>query len=924
MALALWNAQQTVNTTTAGIQDQPHITQLTDGTMVVAWVDYSSGNQDVKFQRFDALGNKIGVETLAHGASASDQTACDITALSTGGYVISYWDVQANTLFAQKFAASGTLDGGAIALSNPPYLDLFGVPPRIQATQNGEFVVVYETNNYVTGTSGADLVGRVVNAAGVPQVAFSIATASAGNQYVSSITATGAGFVVAWYDEASSHTKLRIFSQTGTAFSAEVLLPDAAHLADIQFAPSITQLSNGNFVATWSDSTPTSTGTDIRGQVFTSSGAPFGSEFLAGPNQIGDQTVSKVIALADGKFMVIYSTSGFVGNNPLHAQMFNADGSSNGGDVLLTGTDSNSGAGGATIDAVTLADGRVAVVWPDLYADSANTGLINFGVIMQILDPREGVFNGTVGDDRIYGHDGNNDDFNGMGGNDTLWGLAGNDTLHGGDGSDTLDGGRGDDTLYGDAGNDMLIGDLGDDVLNGGSGDDTVSGGDGNDRIVISGLSPGRDAIDGGAGVDTLDLSAFTGSVWVDYNFQGDDVWSFSGGVWNRVADLTSVEKLIASSGDDQIRLDDADNVASGGAGNDLIYGRGGNDTLDGGAGNDKLFGEAGNDKLTADAGTDELYGGDGNDGFVFKGGAANGIDWAQGDAGIDTADFSGMTEKLWIDLTFSNVEAWTYIGGVYAGLTYLRGIENIVGSNLDDVMYGDANANQISGGGGADYILGRAGNDVLIGNDGNDRLFGGDGADTLSGDLGADELYGENGDDTFLFTGSGNAGRDWVDGGANSDTADFSGLSGFAWVDLTATGNEAWINYAGNWSVLAQLISVENMTGSQANDQFWGDANANIFIGGQGDDTMYGRGGIDTFKYTARGFGQDKVMDYVDGTDRLSFGSTVATDISNFTITGNGTNQVIMTLTSDPSSSVTLNGAAPITITNADIDFFV
>jgi Ca2+-binding RTX toxin-like protein len=135
---------------------------------------------------------------------------------------------------------------------------------------------------------------------------------------------------------------------------------------------------------------------------------------------------------------------------------------------------------------------------------------------------------------------------------------------------------------------------------------------------------------------------------------------------------------------------------------------------------------------------------------------------------------------------------------------------------------------------------------------------------------------------------------------------------------------NEAWINYNGTYTVLAQLISVENLTGSQGNDQFWGDANANTFIGGQGDDVIYGRGGIDTFKYTTRGFGQDRVMDYADGTDRLSFSSIVATDISNFTITGQGTNQVVMTLTSDPSSTITLNGTAPITINNADIDYVV
>lgn len=88
------------------------------------------------------------------------------------------------------------------------------------------------------------------------------------------------------------------------------------------------------------------------------------------------------------------------------------------------------------------------------------------------------------------------------------------------------------DTFVGSSNADTVDGDLGDDVLNGGAGDDTVSGGDGNDTIIISGTNTGRDVIDGGVGTDTLDLSAFTGTVWVDYAFQGDDVWTFSGGAW--------------------------------------------------------------------------------------------------------------------------------------------------------------------------------------------------------------------------------------------------------------------------------------------------------------------------------------------------------------------------------------------------------
>jgi len=56
---------------------------------------------------------------------------------------------------------------------------------------------------------------------------------------------------------------------------------------------------------------------------------------------------------------------------------------------------------------------------------------------MQILDPRDGVVNGTSSSDTLYGHDLVNDELNGLLGNDILVGLGGNDALNGDDGADT-------------------------------------------------------------------------------------------------------------------------------------------------------------------------------------------------------------------------------------------------------------------------------------------------------------------------------------------------------------------------------------------------------------------------------------------------------------------------------------------------------
>src|SRR5437016_2849644 len=49
-----------INTTTAGFQFTPTLVGLSDGGFVATWKDHSA--DVVRGQRFDALGNKIGVE----------------------------------------------------------------------------------------------------------------------------------------------------------------------------------------------------------------------------------------------------------------------------------------------------------------------------------------------------------------------------------------------------------------------------------------------------------------------------------------------------------------------------------------------------------------------------------------------------------------------------------------------------------------------------------------------------------------------------------------------------------------------------------------------------------------------------------------------------------------------------------------------
>ncbi len=261
-----------------------------------------------------------------------------------------------------------------------------------------------------------------------------------------------------------------------------------------------------------------------------------------------------------------------------------------------------------------------------------------------------------------------------------------------------------------------------------------------------------------------------------------------------------------------------------GNNGNDSLYGGGGNDILDGGFGNDRLYGESGNDRLIGGAGDDRLYGGIGNDVLTD----IAGTDYFNGGDGFDTLDYSSTLGRG-VDV-FLNLG----IGGrAAAGDTYTQ-IENIVGSNYQDFLWGNAANNVINGGNGNDYLRGFDGNDLLIGGEGND------------------ELYGDAGNDVFRP----GMGQDIIIGGAGTDRVDLSLEKAGVVIDFAGnafTGPlEAW-GLPGGDQIYAEVLTgtkfndkidltgqviweFTTLDGGAGNDELKG---VQKFIGGAGEDTI-------------------------------------------------------------------------------------
>jgi Ca2+-binding RTX toxin-like protein len=453
---------------------------------------------------------------------------------------------------------------------------------------------------------------------------------------------------------------------------------------------------------------------------------------------------------------------------------------------------------------------------------------------------------------------GNNRDnvITGFGGGDQLFGNAGDDTLIGDDGADTLDGGSeadkmigkgGDDRYYIDSPSDTIIedfnegndsvfstitytlgdnlenltltgsahlagrgnsqdnlitGNIGDNFLYGGDGSDGIAGGDGDDSLYGEN---GTDYLFGGNGNDKYYIDSNDDFI-TELPSEGDSDTVHTSASYTLGDNLENLILLglkpINGTGNIEnngITGNNAINILNGQSGNDTLYGNGGNDTLLGGEENDVLIG--------------------GLDSDILNGGNGN-----------DTASYFTALSSIIANLT--NPQTNT---GEAQGDTYIS-IENLIGSQFNDSLTGDTQAN------------------TLWGLDGNDIIDGLQGADIMVGGLGNDTYNLENlGDITIEGL---NEGIDTVN----------------AFINCTLASN------------LDNLFLIEGSTaivgnGNDLDNLIFGNTSNNTLDGGIGNDTLYGGLGLDTligglgndrFVFNSIREKGDTILDFMIGNDQL------------------------------------------------------
>jgi hypothetical protein len=389
-----------VNTYTTNDQFYPATTALADGGWVAVWLSFGQDGDTygVYQQRYAADGAPVGEEIHVSTTTTGSQSDATVTALDGGGWVV-VWEAPGTgkDIYMQRYDADGEPDGvetrvNALTTDSQP-------DASVTALSDGGFVVSW-TSSQADGSS-LGIMSRRYDADGI-----ALADESLVNSYTTASQANAAttqlsdgGWIIAWTSDGQDGDSTGIYQQRynedGAKHGAETRVN--SFTSSYQGDPAIAALADGGWIIAWVSDGQDGDGNGIYMQRFDADGGTVGDEALVNTTVTGDQYQNSLAALADGGWVVTWTAAGPDDGISIYQTVYDAD-----GNVVVAEMEVNT-PNGATLhyrelsSVAGLADGGWIVNWSDY-----NEPLGEYDVRQQRFEA-DGQFYGV--NDRPFGTD---------------------------------------------------------------------------------------------------------------------------------------------------------------------------------------------------------------------------------------------------------------------------------------------------------------------------------------------------------------------------------------------------------------------------------------------------------------------------------------------------------------------------------------
>ena len=343
-------------------QTDPVIAIAPDGSYVITWTDQRNGNFDIYARMYNADGTANGSDFLVNDDGGSTiQYTPSIAIAADGSFVITWRDYRSGIhIYAQAYNADGTADGSNFQIDSPSTSTHRNDPTIIMAP-DGSFIVTWSDLR----NGDYDIYARLFNADGTANGSDFQVNSDGGSsiQYNPQIAiASDGSFIITWTDQRNGNWDIyaRMYNADGTANGNEFIINNDGGITD-QTSSSIEIAEDGSFVITWSDER--NGNYDIYARLFNANGTANGSDFQV--NSDGGSIVVNIPSIAtasDGSFVITWESLAD-GDWDILAQSYNADGSTNGGNFLVSSEDSPSSR--RTPDIAMDMDDNYIITWKD-------------------------------------------------------------------------------------------------------------------------------------------------------------------------------------------------------------------------------------------------------------------------------------------------------------------------------------------------------------------------------------------------------------------------------------------------------------------------------------------------------------------------------------------------------------------------------